>query len=575
MDRITKTYLEAFQSEQSLGHLSPSDAFERLADYCVVCDAYDDEFNVEDVHTGGGADLGLDGIAILVNGALVTSREEVMDLLAISGSLDVTFIFVQAKSGGDFSGESIGTFFDGVDEFFQERIELPVNETVSQAHELMEVIYENSVKFKNKKPSCRINYVTTGQWVSDGYLTTKITRRVERLRGTGLFSEIEFNPMGADELHASYQRSKNSVSAEFTFSNKVLLPEIPGVEEAYLGVIPASEFMKIVTDGSGNIRKSLFYDNIRDFQDYNPVNIEIRQTLAEAATQGRFAVLNNGITIVAQNLQTTRDKFTLSDYQIVNGCQTSHVLFDERGKLTDLIHIPLKVISTQDEEIISSVITATNRQTQVTAEDLYALGAFQKKLEAFLAAYPDKKKLLYERRSKQYNAQPGVEKVRIITKPQQIKAFAAMFLDDAHRSSRYYSDLQAQVGDKIFNEQHKLEPYYAAAFGFYKLEFLFRNGVLPVYYKPARYHLLMAFRYLAGGREMPAFHANKIQKYSNVICEALWDDVRVERHFKKAIEAVDSALNGAPLTRDTVKTQGFTDAVKTALGYPPRSRSFS
>ncbi|MDX2297594.1 MULTISPECIES: AIPR family protein [Streptomyces] len=573
MDRITKTYLETFQSEQSLGHLSSSDAFERLADYCVVCDAYDDEFNVEDVHTGGGADLGLDGIAVLVNGALVASREEVMDLLSISGSLDVTFIFIQAKSAGDFSGESISSFFDGVDEFFQERIELPANDSVNQAHELMEVIYENSVKFKNKKPSCRINYVTTGQWTSDGYLTTKINRRVEKLRETGLFSEIEFTPMGADELHASYQRSKNSVSAEFTFSNKVLLPEIPGVDEAYLGVIPASEFMKLITDSAGNIRKSLFYDNIRDFQDYNAVNVEIRQTLAEAATQGRFAVLNNGVTIVAQHLQTTRDKFTLSDYQIVNGCQTSHVLFDERGKLTDLIHIPLKIISTQDDEIISSVITATNRQTQVTTEDLYALGAFQKKLEAFLAAYPDKKKLLYERRSKQYNAQPGIEKVRIITKPQQIKAFAAMFLDDAHRSSRYYSDLQAQVGDKIFNEQHKLEPYYAAAFGFYKLEFLFRNGVLPVYYKPARYHLLMAFRYLTAGHEMPAFHANKIQKYSNVICEALWDDARVEQSFKKAIEAVDSALNGTPLTRDTVKTQGFTDAVKTVLGYPPKSRS--
>jgi Mor family transcriptional regulator len=485
------------------------------------------------------------------------------------------FVFIQAKSGGDFSGESISAFFDGVDEFFQERIELPANEEVHQAHELMEVIYENSVKFKTKKPSCRINYVTTGQWAGDGYLQTKIDRRVASLRATGLFSDVEFNPMGADELHASYQRSKNSVSAEFTFSNKVLLPEIPGVDEAYLGVIPASEFMKLVTDGSGNIRKSLFYDNIRDFQDYNTVNVEIRQTLAAAATQGRFAVLNNGVTIVTQQLQTTRDKFTLTDYQIVNGCQTSHVLFDERGKLTDLIHIPLKVISTQDEEIISSVITATNRQTQVTVEDLYALGAFQKKLEAFLAAYPDKKKLFYERRSKQYNAQPGIEKVRIITKPQQIKAFAAMFLDDAHRSSRYYSDLQAQVGDKIFNEQHKLEPYYAAAFGFYKLEFLFRNGVLPVYYKPARYHLLMAFRYLAAGPELPAFHANRVQKYSNVICEALWDDARVEQTFKKAIEAVDAALSGASLTRDTVKTQGFTDAVKAALGHPSRARSSS
>jgi AIPR protein len=118
------------------------------------------------------------------------------------------------------------------------------------------------------------------------------------------------------------------------------------------------------------------------------------------------------------------------------------------------------VIATEDEEIINPVITATNRQTQATTEDLYALGAFQKKLEALFSAYPDKKRLYYERRSKQYNAVPDIEKVRIITKPQQIRAFAAMFLDDPHRASRYYADLRAQVGDKIFNERHKLEPYY-------------------------------------------------------------------------------------------------------------------
>lgn len=141
------------------------------------------------------------------------------------------------------------------------------------------------------------------------------------------------------------------------------------------------------------------------------------------------------------------------------------------------------MIATEDEDIINAVITATNRQTQVTTEDLYALGAFQKKVEAFLAAYPDKKQLYYERRSKQYNSMLGIEKVRIITKPQQIRAFAAMFLDFAHRASRYYADLRAQVGDRIFNEHHKLEPYYVSAYAYYKLEFLFRNGALPVYYK--------------------------------------------------------------------------------------------
>ena len=563
MDRITKTYLQAFRDEQSLGEMSESDLFEHFATLCVVADDFDDEFSVSDLHVGGPDDLGLDGLAIVVNGVIVHSVDECEDLLNINGYLDVRFIFVQAKTSSAFAGELIAAFFDSVDEFFEETPSLPMSPSVADAHEIMTWIYQNSLKFRRQKPTLHLAYVTTGQWTNEKYLLAKIGKRVEGLRDTGLFGDISFDPIGADELHQSYQRSKNSVVAEFTFSSKVLLDDIDGVTEAYLGVVPAGEFLTLITDHAGNIRKSLFYDNVRDFQNYNAVNAEIRSTLQDEAGQGRFAVLNNGVTLVARGLRTTGNKFVLTDYQIVNGCQTSHVLFAERDNLRDF-QIPLKVIATSDEEIISAIITATNRQTQVTAEDLYALSGFQKRLEALYDSYPDKKKLYYERRSKQYSAIPGIEKVRIISKSQQIRAFAAMLLDDPHRASRYYSDLQAQVGVKIFNDQHKLESYYLAAYAYYKLEFLFRNGLLPVYYKPARYHLLMAFRYIVGAPDMPAFGANKMETYANALCEVLWSDDAALDAFKKAVSAVDVALDGETLTRDLVKTQGFTDAVKSA-----------
>lgn len=222
------------------------------------------------------------------------------------------------------------------------------------------------------------------------------------------------------------------------------------------------------------------------------------------------------------------------------------------------------MISTADEEIINAVITATNRQTEVTSEDLYAMSAFQKRLEALYDTFPDKKKLHYERRSKQYASANGIEKVRIIGKTLQVRAFAAMFLDDAHRAARYYGDLRAQVGTKIFIDSHKLEPYYVSAYGYYKLEFLFRNNLLPVYYKPARYHLLMALRYLVGGTDMPALTANKASSYANRIAEVLWSDDASVEIFKEAIEVIDEVLKGDALTRDVVKTQSFTDSVKEA-----------
>jgi hypothetical protein len=68
MDRITRSYLEDFRQEQSLGELADEDTFELFANYCVVSDVYGDEFDVNDIHVGGTGDLGIDGIATVVNG---------------------------------------------------------------------------------------------------------------------------------------------------------------------------------------------------------------------------------------------------------------------------------------------------------------------------------------------------------------------------------------------------------------------------------------------------------------------------------------------------------------------------
>ncbi|MES9559242.1 AIPR family protein [Streptomyces sp. NPDC007076] len=566
MDRVTKSYIEEFKQDQSLAGISDSQAFEYFVNYCVTSDIHDDEFMLDDVHVGGGNDLGIDGIAILVNGTLTTSADEVRDLLAINGSMDVTFSFVQAKSGGNFSAEQIGAFFDGIQDFFSEELSVPINESVKNSRETMQEIYQNSPKFRKNKPACRLSFVTTGEWKNDRHLVGKIEKWQGELKSLSLFSSVTFTAMGADEIQNSYQRSKNSVTTEFSFANRVVLPEITGVNEAYLGYVPATEFLRLIIDPSGNIRKPLFTENLRDFLEYNTVNTEIQKTLQEAATHDRFAVLNNGITVVTRDLQVTANKFLISDYQIVNGCQTSHVLFGERGELSDRIHVPLKVIFTQDDEVINSVITATNRQTAVTGEDLYALSSFQKKLEALMAAYPSKKKLYYERRSRQYSSATGVEKVRIVTKQQQIKAFAAMFLDEPHKASRYYADLRAMVGKRIFSETHKLDPYYTSAYAHYKLEYLFRNGALPVRYKPARYQILMAARYIIPDEDMPQFSANKIQRYCTKICDCLWDETAALGAFVKAIEAVNAAEEDlGELTRESVKTQAFTDAVKRAL----------
>ena len=99
MDRVTKSYLDEFRTEQSLSEsMSDSDVFEYFADYCIVSSVHEEEFDTADVHVGGTGDLGLDGLAVIVNGVLVSSIDEAEDLLGINGFLDVKFVLVQAKT---------------------------------------------------------------------------------------------------------------------------------------------------------------------------------------------------------------------------------------------------------------------------------------------------------------------------------------------------------------------------------------------------------------------------------------------------------------------------------------------
>lgn len=130
-----------------------------------------------------------------------------------------------------------------------------------------------------------------------------------------------------------------------------MIPEIPGVAEAYLGLVPATEFLSLLQDESGEIIKTLFYDNVKDWQDFNPVNSEIRKTLESPALRRQFVLMNNGNTMIAKTLRPTGNRFLIEDYQLVNDCQTSHVLFSQKEFLDESVVIPLRLIARQDEAV--------------------------------------------------------------------------------------------------------------------------------------------------------------------------------------------------------------------------------
>ena len=336
------------------------------------------------------------------------STEEVDDLAKTNKYIDAEFIFIQAKSGSDFNGAEISNMFYGVRDLFSPAPSLPRNEALAAKEQIIKHIYTKSPLFRRGNPRLRLYYATTGRWQDDDKLRARIVNEIATLEDLSIFlSSPIFEPIDARGLQQYFSRAHNALTKTITFTNRVTLPAIEGVRESYLGFLPATDYLAMITDENGNLLRGLFYENVRDFQGENPVNGEIEETLKTDARRA-FVLLNNGITIVSEDLGKTGDLFTVSGFQVVNGCQTSHVLFNNRDKLTDAVLLAVKLIVAPIDLLRSQVIKATNRQTMVKTEELSALTDFQKQLERYYEAVPGDHKLYYERRSQQFRATPGL-----------------------------------------------------------------------------------------------------------------------------------------------------------------------
>jgi hypothetical protein len=335
------------------------------------------------------------------------------------------------------------------------------------------------------------------------------------------------------------------------------------IQESYLGFLPADQYLKLITDETGGVAKGLFYDNVRDLQDDNPVNEEIGGTL-QSSSKALFVLMNNGVTVVADAISKTGDTFTIEDYQIVNGCQTSHVLYNNKNNIGTDVHISIKLIVSQNAEIKNKIIKATNRQTPVKTEELTALTDFQKALEEYYSAVSGECKLYYERRSQQYRSNTGIEKIRIVTISNQIRSFASMFLGLPHQASRYYGTLLKSIESKIFVSGHPLSAYYASALALYRLEGFLRKKTIDASYRPFKYHLLAIVRIVIGGKNIPSMTSNKFAKYCGALVEKLKDEKKCLSCYKSAIAALDTVLAG-DYSRDRAKDATLVSAAEAEL----------
>ncbi|TNC21778.1 AIPR family protein [Amycolatopsis alkalitolerans] len=569
MDVVIKGLVREFQEVHGLGELAESEAFEAFAAYCSLSSFFDDEFNPDTFRMGGGNDLGIDAFGVVVNGELLRDAADVRAVVEAARKIDVDIVVVQAKTSPRFETKVVSDLAENL-AHVAGLGELPyaASPDVQNLRECLAIVYENIGKLSGDLPRLFIRYVTTGTQLAE-MVVQKAQTAQDLLAGLGRFEAVEFTCVRQQDLRTLYRRATTKATAVFAMPKKVFMPKVPEVEQALHGLLPAADLVRyVLTDGTGRLRKTLFHENVRDFQGYTGVNAEIRETLRDPVARERFAVFNNGITVVTRELRVVGDDVHLKDFQIVNGCQTCHVLFDERSCLTGAVHVTVRIVHTLDEDVISGIVSATNRQTVITEEDLSAREEFHRLLEDYFFHGRERPyRLYYERRSKQYSDRKDVEKTRVIGRAQLTRAYLAMFLDEPARVGHYKSLLDAR-GHELFTQGQQPAFYYTAAATWYRLEWLIRNRRIDKIYSPARYHLLAAAKLQLLGPGQVSHNPKTAERDCDGMLAVIWDANASEKLFSQLLVPLERAMEAEPdnVPRgEMVRTQRFADRFRTEV----------
>jgi len=113
MKPILRSYLKDFNENLGLHLKDESEIFERFSIYCILYKELYPNFSIspedlESINTGHYR--GIDNIAFIVNGRLVTSLDEIKEIFELTSRNRIKVIFEQSKYQDSFSEKDLNYF---------------------------------------------------------------------------------------------------------------------------------------------------------------------------------------------------------------------------------------------------------------------------------------------------------------------------------------------------------------------------------------------------------------------------------------------------------------------------------
>ena len=570
MHIILKKNVESIKEEFQFDNYNEAKLFEIFCNYCIVKKYFLGRFNPIEVTTDED-DASLDGIAFIIDGELITTEDDATQIFTThKNNLECKIIITQAKSGEKFKKNEISNFNTGILDFLSLEPKLPNGELNKEALKIFNVVLNNLKKLKNKLPDINIFYCTSGNYEAQREIEATLDIIKIEVESKDLFESVEVTPLGRNELLKLWKAITENSETKLKLKEYFGMPPMPNIKQSYVTLVNAKEFVeKVLLDENNNIKHEIFEENIRAFLGDGDVNNKIQGTLDDEDKSKLFSVLNNGITIVTPELTLTANskEIELVNYQIINGCQTSHRLYENYEKLTKDINVVVKCIESANEDNVTDIISATNSQTKINDESFFSLKQksrlVQKYFEIENSNHSKENHIYFERRENEYKNK-GFQNARVFDIKHLCRAYNAMFLNEPFNSARYVSKIFEIKKEDLFKDSDEESMYYSSALTLYRFNNLVnikKNNAQKYVY--LRWHIIQLFKLVVHkdiNNVKP--NSNTAKKY----CESIIKKLNSKgRNYEEIFEHCYKIIDSIPFpTKDILKRPKYNNDLLTA-----------
>ncbi len=291
----------------------------------------------------------------------------------------LSYNFFQEDEIQTLTKSAIDTAFKRIRKFYNKSIEGLYRdlEETSEAHSMSYNVFRYNLDNRIKK--VRFMLLTDG----------KITRTLNSIASEDIDGiKIEYRVVDIEYIYKIYLSQYNSDGFEVNLKLPCLeIPTISEEYEAYLTVINGNDLVCIYE----NYGQKLFEQNVRTFLQFKgAVNKGIKNTIEYKPD--KFFAYNNGITATASSIKrnNTGDIIRISDFQIVNGGQTTSAIYAaNRVSKLDVsnVSVPMKLSVVKDKnnqnDFVSKVSEYANTQNKVNKSDFFSNSPFHKDMKEY------------------------------------------------------------------------------------------------------------------------------------------------------------------------------------------------